>query len=291
MLNAFTSRGLIVLVASGVFLGLLLAEAALPLRERTRRFAPRLLVNLCVSALGLLAGAVAVAPVALRLGQWVSRQSVGLLQFLRLPLALQLPLSLLLMDLTFYYWHRANHGFGFLWRFHNVHHLDPDLDVTTAFRFHFGEILLSTGFRAAQVVLLGVTPLLFATYEAVFLVATLFHHSNLRLPIRLERAWNRVIVTPRMHGIHHSVVRDEVNSNYSVVFRWWDLLHRTLRLNVPQGALNIGVPAYLEEGDNRLVNLILMPFGRQRDYGKAPEGAAPRRAADERGPERTVLEP
>ena len=140
------------------------------------------------------------------------------------------------MDLTFYYWHRLNHTRPLLWRFHNVHHADPDMDVTTSFRFHWGEVLYSTVFRLLQVGLIGVSPLTYLVYEVVFNGATMFHHSNLRLPVAWERRLNRVFVTPRMHGVHHSAVGPETNSNYSVIFSWWDRLNRSLRLNVaPEG--------------------------------------------------------
>ena len=93
-----------------------------------------------------------------------------------------------------------------------------------------------------------------------------FHHSNLRLPIRLERTLNKLIVTPRMHGIHHSQLQHETNSNYGVVFPWWDRLHRTLGLNVPQSEIKIGVPGYSRPEDNRFINALLMPVRKQREY-------------------------
>src|SRR6185503_18602759 len=105
--------------------------------------------------------------------------------------------------------------------------IDPDLDVSTGFRFHFGEIALSSIFRVVQIGLIGPSLTTFLVYELVFLVNTLFHHSNVRLPVDVERLLNKVFVTPRMHGIHHSQVRTELNSNFSVVFSWWDRLHRT----------------------------------------------------------------
>ena len=114
--------------------------------------------------------------------------SLGLSHLLlpRLPWA-QAVVGILWMDLTFYYWHRFNHLRPLLWRFHNVHHVDPDLDVTTSFRFHFGEILYSTPFRLLQVGLLGVSPATYLLYEFLFNCATLFEHSNVRLPLALER--------------------------------------------------------------------------------------------------------
>ncbi|MGH7998479.1 MAG: sterol desaturase family protein, partial [Brasilonema sp.] len=175
-------------------------------------------------------------------------------------------IAFLLMDLTFYYWHRANHRFPFLWRFHNVHHIDPDLDVSTGFRFHFVEIVLSAGFRVLQVALIGVSVETYIIYELVFQVNTLFHHSNVRLPLGVERLLNMILVTPRMHSIHHSQVHDETNSNFSVVFSWWDRLHQTLQLNVFQPDIDIGVPAYSSFEDNKLQHILIMPFQKQRDY-------------------------
>ena len=181
-----------------------------------------------------------------------------------LPAAVQCGLAFLLMDLTFYYWHLANHKLAVLWRFHTVHHLDPDLDVSTALRFHPGEVLLSAGFRVLQVSLLGVSPLTCMLYEGVFQASTLFHHSNVRLPLRAERLLNLVLVTPRMHGIHHSVVAEETNANYATVFSWWDRLHRSMRLDVPQATLVIGVPAYHEPRDNAWWPVLTLPFRPQR---------------------------
>ena len=107
-------------------------------------------------------------------------------------------------------------------------------------RFHFGEVALSALFRVAQIALIGVTPFTFALYEIMFELNTLFQHSNVRLPFAFERWLNALIVTPRMHGIHHSDVRRENQSNFSVVFSIWDRLHRTLRLNVAQSRIAIG---------------------------------------------------
>jgi sterol desaturase/sphingolipid hydroxylase (fatty acid hydroxylase superfamily) len=174
-------------------------------------------------------------------------------------------IGFLLMDLSFYYWHRLNHAVPLLWRFHLVHHIDPDLDVSTSFRFHFVEIFYSSIFRLFQVMLIGVAPALYVTYELVFQCATMFHHSNLSLPLELEKTLNRVFVTPRMHGIHHSAVREETNSNYSVIFRWWDFIHGTLRLRIPQADIVIGVPAFSDSGDNRLIALLTQPFRKQRN--------------------------
>jgi sterol desaturase/sphingolipid hydroxylase (fatty acid hydroxylase superfamily) len=219
-----------------------------------------------------LVGSLVVRAAALKLSVMSEIQGFGLTQLTPMPEWAEFGAGFLLMDLTFYWWHRANHEVVLLWRFHNVHHIDPDLDVSTSFRFHLVEVLYSTGFRVAQVGLIGVAPLTYAVYETVFSCGTVFHHSNWRLPLGVERAVNKVFVTPRMHGIHHSAVREETNSNYSVVFRWWDMLHGTLRLGVPHSEVDIGVPAYQLPGDNGLASLMAAPFAAQREYWRYPDG-------------------
>ncbi|HZA53605.1 MAG TPA: sterol desaturase family protein [Candidatus Udaeobacter sp.] len=266
------------LIIIAVFLTLLMIETRFSLRQGKRSKIKRFLINVGVSVLALATGAYVVAPVALGLASWTSESQFGLLRVMPLPFTAEFILGFLLMDLTFYYWHRANHSIPLFWRFHNVHHVDPDLDVSTSFRFHFGEVLYSVGFRALQVYLIGISLFTYLVYELVFQCATIFHHSNVQLPIAVERCLNKVIVTPRMHGIHHSIVKDETNSNYSVIFRWWDLIHGTLRLNVRQSDVVIGVPAYLDPKDNKFLNLLILPFRKQREYWRLPDGKQPARS-------------
>lgn len=271
-------------------LALLLVERLVPLRTTGRLLLPRLLLNAAVSVLAFATSALLVRPAAAAAMGWSAERGVGVIRMLALPPLLEAALGFLLLDLSFYYWHRANHRLSFLWRFHNVHHTDPDLDVSTSFRFHFGEVAFSVGFRAVQISVIGVSGWTYALYELVFQLNTLFHHSNVRLPIRLERLLNLVLVTPRMHGIHHSQVKVETNSNYSVVFSWWDRLHRTVRLNVPQARIVIGVPGYSRPGDNSLGFALTLPFRRQREYWQHPDGSAVERDPAILGPHTGRLE-
>ena len=255
------------------FVSLLAAERLFPLRKRTRPALRRLAVNLALSVLVLGVGSLGVRTAALAGAEWGTSRGIGLCRIVRLPPWATGLLGVLLMDLTFYYWHLANHKVALLWRFHNVHHIDPDLDVSTSFRFHFVEISYSAFFRLAQVLLLGIGPSTYVIYEVVFTCGTIFHHSNLRLPFPLERWLNKVVVTPRMHGVHHGAVLCETDSNYSVIFSWWDRLHGTLVLNIRQCAINIGVPAYRYPEDNKLWSLVVMPFSKQRDYWGSGDGS------------------
>jgi sterol desaturase/sphingolipid hydroxylase (fatty acid hydroxylase superfamily) len=151
--------------------------------------------------------------------------------------------SVLLLDYTLWWWHRLNHHVPLLWAFHRAHHEDPDLDVSTGIRFHPGELALSAFFRAAQVRILGIDEESLILWQRMLLVSILFHHSNTRLPERVDRALANVIATPRMHGIHHSTRREETDSNYASLFSWWDWLHGTMRLDRPQEEITIGAPA------------------------------------------------
>ena len=261
------------LLVVGLFALLFLLERFLPLRMATRSLLARLVVNLAISALTFVAAAGLVQPAARWALQWSAQGPFGLTHLAALPRWVEFALSFLLMDLAFYYWHLANHRVPFLWRFHNVHHIDPDLDVSTAFRFHFGEIAFSSVFTIVQVSLIGPSLWAFAIYQLAFQAEVLFHHSNLRLPIGFERLLSKIIVTPRMHGIHHSQVWRENNSNFGTVFTFWDRLHRTLGLNIPQSEIIVGIPAYSLPNDNRIGTALLMPFGKQRDYWRKPDGA------------------
>jgi len=280
-----------VFVLGGVFLILFSLERWIPLRKPRHGLARRLLANLAISALALVTAALLVDPAGIRALEFASDRGVGLLRWAGLSAAAEIVFGLALLDLTFYYWHLANHKLAFLWRFHNVHHIDPDLDVSTSFRFHFGEVAMSAGFRIVQIAALGVSPVTFAIYELAFQIGTLFHHSNVRLPLMAERFLNLVVVTPRMHGIHHSEVRRENNSNFSVVFPLWDRLHRTLRLNVPQSQIVIGIPAYSGAADNQPGRALLMPVRRQRDYWRRPDGTRPERNQGDMNASPSRMEP
>jgi sterol desaturase/sphingolipid hydroxylase (fatty acid hydroxylase superfamily) len=144
-------------IVAGLFAAFLLLEQVRPLRKRKAEWLGRLLLNLAVSALAFLIAGVRVRPGALHTLNWDSQKPFGLLHFLNLPPVASFLLTFLLLDLSFYWWHVANHRIPFLWKFHNVHHFDPDLDVSTGFRFHFGEVFMSAAFRVVQVALIGVS--------------------------------------------------------------------------------------------------------------------------------------
>jgi sterol desaturase/sphingolipid hydroxylase (fatty acid hydroxylase superfamily) len=264
-------------LVAGTFLALAFLERRRPLRRSVEPKLRRTGRNLAIAALGSVAVQVAEMPIVSRVAAAVERRRWGLLKRLRLPTWLEVSAAVLLMDYTLYVWHVLTHRVPALWRFHAVHHIDRDLDASTAVRFHFGELTLSTPWRVVQVVAIGTSPLALSVWQTGLLMSILFHHSNVELPLWLERRVGRVFVTPRMHGIHHSQVRDETNSNWSSGLTVWDWLHGTLRLNVPQREITIGVPAFSEPASVTLPEMIALPFEPQKPYWVGPDGIEPSR--------------
>ena len=255
---------------------LLLLQWRFPLRRRHFSVLHRLVRNFVLSIPGFAVVRLAMLPVPLAVCAWAQQRHIGLLNWLAPPGWAAGIATFLLMDYAYWWWHRANHLVPLFWRFHNVHHTDLDLDVSTATRFHFGEMVFSVGFLSLAVVGFGVAPVMFIGFFITLEAATLFHHSNWHLPLGLERVLNHVIVTPRMHGIHHSSVQRETDSNWGTIFCWWDKLHRTLRRDVPQDEITIGVAAYRDERELTLGKLLALPFRTQREW-QLPTGERPER--------------
>lgn len=245
-------------------------EWAWPLRRRVEAAGRHRARNVALGIVALAVLSVVQTPFLLPLTGWAQRRQIGLLNMLSLPPLLELAFGVLLLDYTLWHWHRINHVWPFLWRFHVVHHIDLDLDASTAFRFHFGELFLSAGYRVLQVVVVGPGPLAVGMWQLLLFVSILFHHSNLRLPLQLERVLVRFVVTPRMHGIHHSQYLDETNANWSSLLSAWDYLHRTAVLGLPQDAIPIGVPTCRTPAEVTLGRMLVRPFtSHPEDHGPA----------------------
>jgi sterol desaturase/sphingolipid hydroxylase (fatty acid hydroxylase superfamily) len=259
-------------LVAGAFGLLLWAERRRPLRHPVESKLQRAGRNLAVAAAGGFALQLAEKPVANWLTDFVERRRLGLVKRVHLPLWLEVPFGVLLLDYTLYWWHVLTHRVPWIWRFHLSHHVDLDLDVLTALRFHFGELMLAVPWRAGQILVIGVSPLALSVWQTGLLLSIMFHHSNVELPVGLERWLVRFIVTPRMHGIHHSVVRAEASSNWSSGLTLWDRLHGTLKLNVPQQAVTIGVLAYRDPSELTLGEVLELPFGEERSAWDSTTG-------------------
>jgi sterol desaturase/sphingolipid hydroxylase (fatty acid hydroxylase superfamily) len=240
--------------------GLLWFEDKRPLRRIVDSKLKRDARNLALAGLAAVAVQLIEVPVAVAIAKTTVQKRAGLLQITGIPSWVKPIAAILLLDYTLYVWHRLTHRVPLLWRFHRVHHIDREMDASTAIRFHFGEITLSVAFRAAQMRLIGPEPAMYATWQSLLILCILFHHSNVRLPLKWERRMAAVLVTPRLHAIHHSVVWDELNSNWSSGLTAWDWLHSSLRTNDPQNSIVIGVQGFRGDRDQELGNLIVHPF-------------------------------
>ena len=244
----------------GLLGGLVVLEHRRPLRAENESKPRRNIRNLAVAALGAATLHFVESPVLYPLAKTVHERRCGLLKWLRLPRALELVAGVLLLDYSHYIQHVLHHRVPLLWRFHAVHHVDLDLDASTALRFHFGEIAISVPYRVTQVLLIGVDPQSLLTWQALTLFSILFHHSNIRLPKSIEDRLVRLIVTPRMHGIHHSNEPQNQNSNWSGGLTIWDVLHGTLNLGVLQDKIDIGIRGFERLDQVTLPKVLTQPF-------------------------------
>jgi sterol desaturase/sphingolipid hydroxylase (fatty acid hydroxylase superfamily) len=169
-------------------------------------------------------------------------------------------ITFLLYDLAIYFWHFINHHNDFLWRFHKVHHSDKVFNVTTGFRFHFIDLLVEIPYKCAFVIIFGVNAYIILAIETIQLVFILFHHSNLNIPN--EAKLSKLIITPSLHRTHHSALRSEHDSNYGIVFAFWDRLFGTRKELVPK---EIGLNMMI--ADN-FVQLFSMAFITEQSFRK-----------------------
>lgn len=259
-----------------VFAVFAILERLRPRRTPTAPTAARRLSNLGLLGVDVVllrfvapAGAVGAALVA-------QEKGIGLFHHVDAPAWLEALLAVVALDLLIYAQHVAFHRVPFFWRFHRVHHADMDLDVTSGIRFHPGEILLSLGWKVLVIAALGASPAAVIVFEVVLNGMSLITHANLRLPLALDRALRFVLVTPDMHRIHHSVRREETDSNYGFSVAVWDRLFGTYRAD-PEGG-QLGMTIGLEdERDPRssvaLAGLLRMPFraAPRPDVGRADD--------------------
>ena len=186
----------------------------------------------------------------------------GLLNMVVLPAWLALPLAVLVLDLAIYLQHRLFHAIPALWRLHRMHHADLEFDVTTGLRFHPVEIALSMGIKFLVIAALGPSALAVLIFEVLLNATSLFNHGNLHMPEGIDRVLRRIVVTPDMHRVHHSVLRIETNSNFGFNLPWWDHLLGTYRAQPRDGheGMTIGIERFRTPRDLRLDRMLIQPL-------------------------------
>ena len=252
------------------FVGLvamLLWETSHPFFELFRERKTRgwhLVRNLVIGALNSALIAVVFVGLWLWAAAWAEEHGVGIMNWLDaafgLPGWVHAIGAVLLLDAWTYIWHRMNHRIPLFWRFHRVHHADAQMDVTTASRFHLGEIFFSSTLRIPLIILFGVYVWELLLYETMMFAVVQFHHANVVLPKRLDRALRWVIVTPAMHKVHHSRWQPETDSNYSAFLSIWDRLFRSFRTRERLEEIRLGLDEFDDPESSTLKGLMAMPF-------------------------------
>lgn len=248
---------------AGLLLVLALAERAWPARGDATP-AKRQLSNLGLVLIDTALLRVAFPLLAVVLAMQVQERGGGLFGALDWPLWLEIGLVVVLFDVAIYWQHRLMHMVPLLWPLHRVHHSDTAFDVTTGIRFHPLEIALSMGIKLGLVLVLGPHPVAVIVSEVLLSAASLFTHADFALPARVDRALRKLIVTPSMHRIHHSVLQRETDSNYGFNLSLWDRLFGSYRAQPvrPEREMPIGLAQWRDPAALGLVALLLQPFRR-----------------------------
>lgn len=207
---------------------------------------------------------------AVGMALFAREQGWGLINYLQPPYWLAVLAAVIVLDFFIWLQHVMVHAVPLLWRLHRVHHADLDFDVTTGARFHPLEILLSMGIKFAVIALLGPPVLAVIVFEILLNATSMFNHSNVRLPVGIDRVLRLFVVTPDMHRVHHSIEDDETNSNFGFNLPWWDRLFGTYCAQPRAGheGMTIGIRTFR---DSRwcswLTGMLAIPFvGRINEY-------------------------
>lgn len=220
--------------------------------------------NVTIALLNTVVLAVVFGAATVGVAAWAAERQLGLLNWLTVPWPWRLLAAVVLLDGWLYAWHRLNHQVPLLWRFHRMHHSDADMDVTTATRFHLGEHLGAATLRLGLIPLFGVNVVEIVIYETLVVAVTMFHHANISLG-RFDRPLRWLVVTPRMHQVHHSRWRPETDSNYSTLFSMWDRLFRTFRMRRGNAPVDLGLDEFDDDRWQTLAGMLRTPFAMQRN--------------------------
>ena len=246
------------------FLIIAVWEVLAPRRKTTHQRKKRWYGNLGLGALNPLVLRFCFPVLVIGVAVQAQQYGWGLFNVIETPYVIELILCLLLFDLAIYGQHIVFHRLSWLWRLHKVHHSDPDFDLTTALRFHPLEIVLSMLIKMIVTVLLGAPPLAVLIFEIVLNLTAIFNHGNIYIPISVDRALRKFLVTPDMHRIHHSTVPTETNSNYGFNLSCWDHLFTTYTAEPGKGqeSMAIGLDEFKGTDKLRLAELLTLPFRR-----------------------------
>ncbi|HSH95969.1 MAG TPA: sterol desaturase family protein [Roseimicrobium sp.] len=220
--------------------------------------------NICLGLLNTAVVSLVFAALWQSAAALAAQNQIGLLYRFALPSLMQIILAVLLLDLWTYTWHRLNHDVPFFWWFHRVHHSEKTMDVTSASRFHLGEISFSSLLRIPLILLLGLRFRDLVLYETILFFVVQFHHANIRLPAVFERVLGWFIVTPAIHRVHHSRRREETDTNYASLLSLWDRVFGTSVCVADPQAIRYGLREFDAPSDQTVQGMLTTPLRDER---------------------------
>lgn len=250
----------------GVFVLMAVLERFAPrrpmTRSRVRRWTTNLMIGVIDSSLLRAMAQLAIPVAAVAASVHAEAKGWGLFNLIEWPATVEMLIAIVVLDGAIYVQHVASHRVPVLWRLHRVHHADPELDVTSAIRFHPIEIALSMLYKIVLAYALGPSPAAVVLFEVLLNASAMFNHANLRLPDGIERRLRLVVVTPDMHRVHHSVLRREHDTNYGFNLSFWDRLFGTYTAEPEHGhiGMRIGLADYQDERPTQLAFSLGLPF-------------------------------
>ena len=251
----------------GIFIAVAIWEFWSPRRHLATSKASRWFSNISITLIGT-AIVRSLFPV-LAVAFAANETSLGILNKIHLPTALNVFIGVLALDLIIYGQHVLFHSVPLFWRLHMMHHADLDIDVTTGLRFHPIEVMLSMCIKIAAVIVIGPPVLAVILFEILLNGTSMFNHGNIRMPLNVDRLLRLAVVTPDMHRVHHSVIIKETNSNFGFNFSLWDRVFGTYRDQPAAGHDNmaIGLSQFRDEKKLSLPWLLALPFtGKPGEY-------------------------
>ena len=254
------------ILMGGIFLMLFILERIIPQVDKNIVGRSHDISNLGLGVFNLLIGRYFALFTVYALAKYLESLEVGLMNMTitSFDSKLKLILGVIFLDCVNYWWHRLLHRSFFLMRFHSIHHTDKLLDVSSALRFHFLEVLMGHLFKLPFILLMGIPVEALLLYDVIFNINVYFHHSNIRINRSLDILLSKLIVTPYIHRIHHSLKWKESNSNFSSFLILWDKIFGTF---LPQGEISTpryGIPGYGDEKYQHFIYMIKQPFIEER---------------------------
>lgn len=249
-------------LALGIFSLMIGWEYYSPRRQQKTSRLKRWPINIGLAVTNMILMRLTVGSIAYFSAINASEQNWGLLNQVSLPEGLVFIITLLFLDFAIYCQHILSHKWSLLWRLHQIHHTDIEIDATTAVRFHPLEIMVSMFYKVICIYLIGADPIAVIAFEIILNGSATFNHSNINLPLKIDRALRWILITPDVHRIHHSIVQTEMDSNYGFSISLWDRVFKTYvaEPKKTQTSMEIGLPHLRKQEDLSFITLLIMPF-------------------------------